>query len=111
MPISVRLPTALILVVAVACASAPSGKQDPEAKTSGGQPAPAETRATAPAPTDPLVRTTTVTAPIAKKDPTERVLFGERFVDDYFWLKKKGDAEVESYLRAEDAYARAVLAP
>jgi oligopeptidase B len=49
--------------------------------------------------------------PIAKKVPYVRDLHGDKFTDDYFWLRKKGDAEVEKYLRAEEAYAEEQLAP
>lgn len=36
---------------------------------------------------------------------------GRTFVDDYAWLRKKDDPKVLAYLRAENAYADAVLAP
>src|SRR5258708_7091687 len=89
-----------IAVFAAGCASAPNPKPAPER-------APSTKTATA-AKSAP---TSSIAAPIARAAPAERVLHGERFVDDYFWLRKKGDPEVEAYLRAEDAYARSVLAP
>ncbi len=46
-------------------------------------------------------------APIARRDHHERTMFGHRLVDDYAWLQKKGEPEVEAYLRAENDYAAA----
>ena len=43
-------------------------------------------------------------APVAKKRPTVRELHGDKFVDDYFWLREKGNPEVTAYLEAENAY-------
>ena len=50
-------------------------------------------------------------APIARKKPTVRELHGEKFVDDYFWLREKGTPEVTAYLEAENAYTDAVMTP
>jgi oligopeptidase B len=49
--------------------------------------------------------------PVAKKRPTVRELHGDKFIDDYFWLREKGDPEVTAYLEAENAYAETVMAP
>ncbi len=49
--------------------------------------------------------------PVARKEPHETTLHGEKLVDDYFWLKQKGTPAVESYLSAENAYAAAVMKP
>ena len=49
--------------------------------------------------------------PIARKKPTLRELHGDKFVDDYFWLREKGNPEVKAYLEAENAHADAVMAP
>jgi oligopeptidase B len=49
--------------------------------------------------------------PVAKKVPVASELHGVKRVDDYDWLRKKGSPEVETYLRAENAYTQAVLAP
>jgi oligopeptidase B len=43
-------------------------------------------------------------APIAKKEPVVTTIHGEKRVDDYAWLRKKGSPEVLSYLAAENAY-------
>ena len=49
--------------------------------------------------------------PIAKRDPHVAVVHGQKRVDEYFWLRKKGTPEVEAYLRAENAYTDAVMKP
>jgi len=51
------------------------------------------------------------TPPVAKKLPIIRTLHGESFVDDYFWLREKDSAPVLEHLRAEAAYAEAMMAP
>ncbi|WP_153809319.1 S9 family peptidase [Nocardia sp. SYP-A9097] len=48
-----------------------------------------------------------VTAPIAKRVPSERVHHGDVFVDEYEWLREKKDPEVIAYLEAENAYTEA----
>ena len=52
-----------------------------------------------------------VTPPVAKKIPTVRELHGEKFVDDYFWMREKSNPDVVAYLEAENAYAAAVMKP
>src|SRR5262245_2371342 len=49
--------------------------------------------------------------PVARKDPHQTVIHGETLVDDYYWMRNKGTPEVESYLRAELAYADAFMKP
>jgi oligopeptidase B len=49
--------------------------------------------------------------PIAKKIEKVDVVHGERRIDNYFWMRKKEDPEVISYLNAENAYTDAVLKP
>ncbi|HEU5270529.1 MAG TPA: hypothetical protein VFU36_11450, partial [Jatrophihabitans sp.] len=51
-----------------------------------------------------------MTAPIAARKPVERLFHGDRFVDDYEWLRDKSDPEVIAYLEAENAYAEASTA-
>jgi oligopeptidase B len=51
------------------------------------------------------------TLPVARKKPTVRELYGDRFVDDYFWLREKGTPEVQAYLEAENAYAERQMGP
>jgi len=48
--------------------------------------------------------------PVAAKKPHTVTLHGDARVDDYFWLREKGAAEVTAYLDAENAYADAQLA-
>ncbi|QLY31567.1 S9 family peptidase [Nocardia huaxiensis] len=48
-----------------------------------------------------------VSAPIAKKVPSERVHHGDVFVDEYEWLRDKENPEVIAYLEAENAYTEA----
>ncbi|MCK6546249.1 S9 family peptidase [Myxococcota bacterium] len=80
--------------------------------------------ATAPAPTPAPAGTTTAAsttatvaaapkgpeAPVARKVPYVRELHGDRFVDDYFWLREKGTPEVERYLNAENEHTDKSLA-
>lgn len=51
------------------------------------------------------------TIPAAPKDPVVRDIHGERFVDDYAWLKDREDPRTIEYLQAENEYAESVLAP
>jgi oligopeptidase B len=51
------------------------------------------------------------TVPVAKKEPTVRELHGDRFVDDYFWLREKANPAVVAYLEAENAHTAAVMKP
>jgi oligopeptidase B len=50
-------------------------------------------------------------APVARKRPVVRELHGDRFTDDYFWLREKTDPEVIAYLEAENANAARVMEP
>jgi len=49
--------------------------------------------------------------PVAKRVPRASEIHGERRVDDYAWLREKGDPDVRAYLEAENAYADAVMKP
>ena len=49
--------------------------------------------------------------PVAARQPHVRELHGERFVDDYFWLRQRTNAAVAAYLEAENAYTAAVMRP
>ncbi|MFI8773579.1 S9 family peptidase [Gordonia sp. NPDC062954] len=48
--------------------------------------------------------TTDLTAPVAKKVPSERTHHGDTFVDDYEWLRDKDDPEVIAYLEGQNAF-------
>jgi len=52
-----------------------------------------------------------VNPPIAKRIPKDVTVHDERRVDDYHWMRERKDAEVIAYLRAENEYADAMLAP
>ena len=54
---------------------------------------------------------TSLTPPIARVAPTALEKHGKTRSDEYFWLRERENEEVLSYLRAENAYADAVLAP
>jgi oligopeptidase B len=49
--------------------------------------------------------------PVADKRPKTITVHGDSRVDDYFWLNDKDDPHVMAYLKAEDAYADAVMKP
>ena len=49
--------------------------------------------------------------PVASIQPHSVTLHGDTRVDDYFWLREKGSAEVTAYLEAENAYAEERMAP
>jgi oligopeptidase B len=49
--------------------------------------------------------------PVAPRRPTVFTLHGDRYQDDYAWLRRKDDPEVLAYLRAENEYADAVMRP
>ena len=80
-----RKRSVLVLFALYACASAPK----PQGSAKGG-------------PLQP---------PVARKVPHTVELHGETLSDDYFWLRNKGTPEVEQYLRAEAAYADAMMKP
>jgi oligopeptidase B len=49
--------------------------------------------------------------PVARREPVEHVLHGDRRVDHYAWLRQKENREVIAYLEAENTYTNAVLKP
>jgi oligopeptidase B len=49
--------------------------------------------------------------PAAKKVPKVMTRFGDRRVDNYFWLREKSNPEVIDYLKAENAYTEAAMKP
>lgn len=51
------------------------------------------------------------TPPIAAKKPQVFEKFGDKRVDDYFWLREKTNPEVTDYLKAENVYTQTVLGP
>jgi oligopeptidase B len=53
---------------------------------------------------------TGVTAPTAKRIPTERTHHGDTVVDEYAWLANKDDADTVGYLTAENEHTEAATA-
>jgi oligopeptidase B len=49
--------------------------------------------------------------PAAKKVPHVTTIHGYSLQDDYFWLREKANADVTSYLEAENAYTDEVMKP
>ena len=49
--------------------------------------------------------------PVARREPVEHVLHGDRRVDHYAWLRNKENPEVIAYLEAENSYSDAILKP
>jgi oligopeptidase B len=47
--------------------------------------------------------------PVARRQPVETVIHGDRLIDDYAWLRDKNSPEVIAHLNAENAYTDAVL--
>jgi oligopeptidase B len=52
-----------------------------------------------------------LSAPVAPKKPKVMTKFGDRRVDNYYWLREKSNPEVIDYLNAENRYAEAVTQP
>ena len=48
---------------------------------------------------------------MARREPVEHILHGDRRIDHYAWLRHKKSPEVLAYLEAENAYTDAVLKP
>jgi len=64
-----------------------------------------------PSPDQETAEGTVFTPPVARREPLEHVLHGDRRVDHYAWLRQKDSPEVIGYLEAENAYTDAVLKP
>ncbi|HQR20303.1 MAG TPA: prolyl oligopeptidase family serine peptidase [Burkholderiaceae bacterium] len=47
--------------------------------------------------------------PVARKQPVKETLWGEEIVDPYRWMEDPKDAEWESFMKGQAAYARRVL--
>ncbi|APV52218.1 oligopeptidase B [Betaproteobacteria bacterium GR16-43] len=58
-----------------------------------------------------IIDPSAATPPSAAKKPKAMVKFGDRRVDNYFWLREKENPEVIDYLKAENAYREAVMKP
>src|SRR5437667_9532029 len=64
-----------------------------------------------PAPAQETSASTILQPPVARREPVEHVMHGDRRVDHYAWLRQKENPEVIDYLKAENAYTDAVLKP
>ena len=62
-------------------------------------------------PQPPTEQAQTLLAPIARREPKETPMHGTVLSDDYAWLRDKESAEVIAYLKDENAYADAMMAP
>src|SRR5258706_13409993 len=70
-----------------------------------------DAKTAAPTPTQETSGDTVPKPPVARREPVEHVLHGDRRVDHYAWLRHKENPEVIAYLRAENAYTEAILKP
>ncbi len=98
--------------------SSPAAVSSPAAGSSPGAVSPAEGReggppvaGAAPATPSAPLSTAGVPPPRARVSPVRHEMHGVVRVDDYHWLRDRGDPAVTAYLEAENAYAQAVLAP
>jgi len=64
-----------------------------------------------PLPAQEISTATVPQPPVARREPVEHVMHGDRRVDHYAWLRQKENPEVIVYLKAENAYTDAVLKP
>jgi len=70
-----------------------------------------DAKAAGPAFSDETADTPPISPPLARREPVETVLHGDRRVDHYAWLRQKENPEVIAYLEAENAYADRILRP
>jgi oligopeptidase B len=70
-----------------------------------------DAKAAAPAFSNETTGSTPMSPPLARREPVETVLHGDRRVDHYAWLRQKENPEVIAYLEAENAYTDAILQP
>src|SRR3981081_2835588 len=68
-----------------------------------------DAKTAAPAPTQETSADRATKPPVARREPVEHILHGDRRVDHYAWLRHKENREVIAYLEAENAYTDAVL--
>ncbi|HMD07342.1 MAG TPA: S9 family peptidase [Candidatus Acidoferrum sp.] len=70
-----------------------------------------DAKAEAPAFSKETTASTALAPPLARREPVETILHGDRRVDHYAWLRQKENPEVIAYLEAENAYTDAILRP
>jgi oligopeptidase B len=72
---------------------------------------PPDTKTATPAPSPESSSNHVPQPPLARREPVEHLLHGDRRVDHYGWLRQKESPEVIAYLNAENAYTDAFLKP
>ncbi len=70
-----------------------------------------ESKKLTPVVSDETMPDSSLAPPVARREPAEHVLHGDRRVDHYDWLRHKESPEVIAYLEAENGYTEAVLKP
>jgi oligopeptidase B len=70
-----------------------------------------DAKAEAPAFSKETTDSTPLAPPLARREPVETVLHGDRRIDHYAWLRQKENPGVIAYLEAENAYTDAILRP
>jgi oligopeptidase B len=70
-----------------------------------------DAKAVAPAFSNETNGSTPPSPPLARREPVETIVHGDRRVDHYAWLRHKENPEVTAYLEAENAYTDAILGP
>ena len=59
--------------------------------------------------TAPLNAADEIKPPVAKTDPKDVTVHGDKRIDPYFWLRDKPNPDVKAYLDAENAYTDSVM--
>jgi oligopeptidase B len=70
-----------------------------------------DAKAEAPAFSKETTNSTPLAPPLARREPVETIVHGDRRIDHYAWLRQKENPEVIAYLEAENAYTDAILRP
>ncbi len=70
-----------------------------------------DAKAAAPAFFNETTGTPSISPPLARREPLETILHGDRRVDHYAWLRQKDNPEVIAYLEAENTYTDEILRP
>jgi oligopeptidase B len=70
-----------------------------------------DSKAAAPSLSNETTASTPLSPPLARREPVETVVHGDRRIDHYAWLRQKENPEVIAYLEAENSYTDAILRP
>src|SRR5437867_4913818 len=49
--------------------------------------------------------------PVARREAKVEVVHGDKRTDEYFWLRRKDDAQVRAYLESENSYTELLMKP